>query len=43
MDEEETFDVSNIVVDMGWEVISDPIMLNNPNENCHAKSEGESK
>lgn len=43
MDEEETFDVSTIVVGTSWEVMSDLVMVNNPNEDCREKSTCESK
>lgn len=40
---EETFEVSTIVVDAGWEAISVPIMVNNPNVDCHMKFVSKSK
>jgi len=43
LDEEATFDVSNKMVDIGLEVILDPIMVNNPNDDGHEKSASESK
>ena len=43
IDEEATFDVSTIVVDMGWEVKLDPDMVNKPNEYFCKKFTGESK
>jgi len=43
MDVEEKFDVSTIVVDTGWDVISDPVMVSNTNEDYCKKSAGESK
>lgn len=43
MDEEATFDVSPIVVDTGWEIKSDLVMFNNPNEYCREKFVGNSK
>lgn len=42
MDEEATFDVSTIVVDMVWEIGLDPIMVKNPNEDFNEKSAGKS-
>lgn len=43
MDEEETFDVSTIVVDTGWGIKSDLVMVNNPNEYSRERSAGKSK
>jgi len=43
MDDEVTFYVLTIVMDTGWEIELDLVMVNNPNEYCHEKSMNKSK